>query len=106
MEVRELEQWFLKTTAYAEQLIDDLKLLEGSWPDRVITMQRNWIGKSVGARVKFAVADVAGAGAIEVFTTRIDTIYGATAIILAAGHPLVARSFWKDRPSGLRLKRN
>ncbi len=91
VEVRELEQWFLKTTAYAEQLIDDLKLLEGSWPDRVITMQRNWIGKSVGARVKFAVADVAGAGAIEVFTTRIDTIYGATAIILAPGHPLVAK---------------
>jgi len=91
VEVRELEQWFLKTTAYAEQLIDDLKLLEGSWPDRVITMQRNWIGKSVGARVKFAVAEVAGAGEIEVFTTRIDTIYGATAIILAPGHPLVAR---------------
>ena len=91
VEVRELEQWFLKTTAYAEQLIDDLKLLEGSWPDRVITMQRNWIGKSVGARVKFAVADVAGAGAIEVFTTRIDTIYGATAIILAPGHPLVEK---------------
>jgi leucyl-tRNA synthetase len=91
VEVRELEQWFLKTTAYAEQLIDDLKLLEGSWPDRVITMQRNWIGKSVGARVKFAVADVVSAEAIEVFTTRIDTIYGATAIILAAGHPLVGK---------------
>src|SRR5258708_4909841 len=91
VEVRELEQWFLKTTAYAEQLIDDLKLLEGQWPDRVITMQRNWIGKSVGARVKFAVSDVAGAGTIEVFTTRIDTIYGATALILAPGHPLVAR---------------
>jgi len=91
VEVREIEQWFLKTTAYAEQLIDDLKLLEGQWPDRVITMQRNWIGKSEGARVKFAVADVAGAGEIEVFTTRIDTIYGATAIILAAGHPLVAK---------------
>jgi leucyl-tRNA synthetase len=91
VEVREIEQWFLKTTAYAEQLIDDLKLLEGSWPDRVITMQRNWIGKSVGARVRFAVADVAGAGEIEVFTTRIDTIYGATAIILAPGHPLVGK---------------
>ncbi len=91
VEVREIEQWFLKTTAYAKQLIDDLKLLEGQWPDRVITMQRNWIGKSEGARVKFAVADVAGAGEIEVFTTRIDTIYGATAIILAAGHPLVGK---------------
>ena len=50
MEAREIEQWFLKTTAYAEQLLDDLKLLEGGWPERVITMQRNWIGKSVGAR--------------------------------------------------------
>jgi leucyl-tRNA synthetase len=91
VEVRELEQWFLKTTAYAEQLIDDLKLLEGQWPDRVITMQRNWIGKSVGARVRFAVRDAAEAGEIEVFTTRIDTIYGATAIILAARHPLVGK---------------
>jgi leucyl-tRNA synthetase len=91
VEVREIEQWFLKTTAYAEQLIDDLKTLEGGWPERVITMQRNWIGKSVGARVKFGVADVAGAEPIEIFTTRIDTIYGAAAIILAAGHPLVAK---------------
>jgi leucyl-tRNA synthetase len=91
VEVREIEQWFLKTTAYAEQLIDDLRTLEGGWPERVITMQRNWIGKSVGARVKFGVADVAGAEPIEIFTTRIDTIYGASAIILAAGHPLVAK---------------
>jgi leucyl-tRNA synthetase len=91
VEVREIEQWFLKTTAYAEQLIDDLKTLEGGWPERVITMQRNWIGKSVGARVTFGVADVAGAEPIEIFTTRIDTIYGASAIILAAGHPLVAK---------------
>src|SRR3989440_12446205 len=72
-----------------DQLLDDLKQLEGSWPDRVITMQRNWIGKSIGARVKFAIADAADIPAIEVFTTRIDTIYGATAIILAPAHPLV-----------------
>jgi len=91
VESRELEQWFLKTTAYAEQLVDDLKELEGSWPERVVTMQRNWIGRSQGARVKFAVADVKGAAPIEIFTTRIDTIYGATAIILAPAHPLVAR---------------
>ena len=89
VETREIEQWFLRTTAYAEQLLDDLKLLEGSWPDRVIAMQRNWIGKSEGARVKFAVADVPGADSIEVFTTRIDTIYGATALILAPTHPLL-----------------
>lgn len=91
VETREIEQWFLKTTAYAEQLLDDLKQLEGAWPDRVVAMQRNWIGKSIGARVKFAVADVGGLDPIEVFTTRIDTIYGATAIILAPTHPMVAR---------------
>jgi leucyl-tRNA synthetase len=91
VESREIEQWFLKTAAYAEQLLDDLKQLEGGWPERVILMQRNWIGKSQGAKVKFAVADVAGAEPIEVFTTRIDTIYGATAVILAPGHPLVSK---------------
>jgi len=91
VESRELEQWFLKTTAYADQLVDDLKQLEGTWPERVITMQRNWIGRSQGARVQFAVADVPGAPPIEIFTTRIDTIYGATAIILAPTHPLVVK---------------
>jgi leucyl-tRNA synthetase len=104
VEVREIEQWFLKTTAYAEQLLDDLKLLEGGWPDRVITMQRNWIGKSVGAKIWFAVAaddGMVGAASrkgeesalpkIEIFTTRIDTIYGASAIILAPTHPLLAK---------------
>jgi leucyl-tRNA synthetase len=91
VESRELEQWFLKTTAYADQLVDELKELEGSWPERVITMQRNWIGRSQGAKLKFAVADVKGAPPIEIFTTRIDTIYGATAIILAPTHPLVTK---------------
>ena len=91
VESRELEQWFLKTTAYADQLVDDLKQLEGSWPERVITMQRNWIGRSQGARVEFTVAEVQGVGPIEIFTTRIDTIYGATAIILAPTHPAVAK---------------
>jgi leucyl-tRNA synthetase len=91
VESREIEQWFLKTTAYADQLLDDLKQLEGGWPERVILMQRNWIGKSHGAKVKFEVADVAAAEAIEVFTTRIDTIYGASAVILAPGHPLMAK---------------
>jgi leucyl-tRNA synthetase len=97
VESRELEQWFLKTTAYTEQLLDDLKLLEGGWPERVITMQRNWIGKSTGAKVRFAVADgkpgaeAGTAEMIEVFTTRIDTIYGASALILAPRHPRVAK---------------
>ncbi|GAC1660896.1 MAG: leucine--tRNA ligase [Candidatus Acidiferrum sp.] len=91
VEAREIEQWFLKTTAYAEELLADLKLLEGGWPERVITMQRNWIGKSQGARVSFAVADGLDAPAIEVFTTRIDTIYGVSAVILAPAHPLVEK---------------
>jgi leucyl-tRNA synthetase len=91
VESRELEQWFLKTTAYADQLVDDLKQLEGTWPERVITMQRNWIGRSQGARVKFEIADLSSVKPIEIFTTRIDTIYGASAIILAPTHPLVSR---------------
>ena len=56
VEAREIEQWFLKTTAYADELLGDLQELEGVWPDRVIAMQRNWIGKSTGAKVFFAVA--------------------------------------------------
>jgi leucyl-tRNA synthetase len=103
VESREIEQWFLRTTAYADQLLDDLKELEGGWPERVILMQRNWIGKSDGAKVKFAVIGVKGAKPIEIFTTRIDTIYGATAIILAPGHPavdelLIGRKSGKPRP--------
>jgi leucyl-tRNA synthetase len=91
VESREIEQWFLKTTAYAEQLLDDLKQLEGGWPERVILMQKNWIGKSQGAKVKIAIADMPGVGSLEIFTTRIDTIYGATAMILAPAHPLVLK---------------
>jgi leucyl-tRNA synthetase len=91
VESRELEQWFLKTTHYADQLVDELEELEGSWPERVITMQRNWIGRSQGARVKFEIDGLSSVKPIEIFTTRIDTIYGATAIILAPTHPLVAR---------------
>ncbi|HET9400133.1 MAG TPA: leucine--tRNA ligase [Candidatus Acidoferrales bacterium] len=88
VETREIEQWFFKITAYADELVEALNDLEGVWPDRVIAMQRNWIGKSRGARVRFQIADASGQS-IEVFTTRIDTIYGAAAIILAAAHPLV-----------------
>jgi leucyl-tRNA synthetase len=91
VETRELEQWFLKTTAYSDELLDALKSLEGSWPERVIAMQSNWIGKSEGAKVRFALADVEGLDAIEIFTTRIDTIFGATALVLAPNHPYVPR---------------
>ena len=89
VETRDLEQWFLRTTAYAEQFLEDFKLLEQGWPERVITMQREWIGKSCGANVKFVVADSPVGETIEIFTTRIDTIYGASAMILASGHPMV-----------------
>ncbi|MGB6834909.1 MAG: leucine--tRNA ligase [Candidatus Acidiferrum sp.] len=105
VESRELEQWFLKTTAYADQLVDDLKQLEGSWPERVITMQRNWIGRSQGARVKFAVEDVQGAPPIEIFTTRIDTIYGATALILAPAHPAVEKLLGWATPDSIEWTR-
>jgi leucyl-tRNA synthetase len=90
VEAKEIEQWFLRTTQYAEQLLDDLKGLEGTWPERVILMQRNWIGKSQGARVRFAIAELGGE-AVDVFTTRIDTIYGASAVIVAATHPLLGK---------------
>ena len=90
VEIRELEQWFLRITQYSDQLLDDMKELEDGWPERVLSMQRNWIGKSRGARVRFNVAQMEDL-AIEVFTTRIDTIYGATALVLSAGHPAALR---------------
>jgi leucyl-tRNA synthetase len=89
VETRDLEQWFLRTTAYAEQFLEDFRVLEEGWPERVITMQREWIGKSRGANVKFTVADSAAGETIEIFTTRIDTIYGASAMILAPTNPMV-----------------
>ena len=97
--VRELEQWFFRITHYAEELLEATDSLTG-WPEKVLTMQRNWIGKSEGARVTFPLASDAGASgtAIEVFTTRIDTIYGATFILLAPEHPLVQQ--WSREPGG------
>ena len=89
VEAKVIEQWFLRITQYAEELLGTLNQLEGGWPDRVLTMQRNWIGKSRGTRVRFAVEGFADTS-IEVFTTRVDTIYGASAIILAPEHPLLS----------------
>jgi leucyl-tRNA synthetase len=89
VEQRALEQWFLKITAYADQLLDDMAGLEGGWPERVLTMQRNWIGRSEGAEIDFTLAETGEP--IRVFTTRADTIYGATCVILAPEHPLSAR---------------
>jgi leucyl-tRNA synthetase len=85
---RELEQWFFRITQYADELLAGLETLT-AWPEKVVVMQRNWIGRSEGARVTFPVT---GSDArIEVFTTRIDTIYGATFVLLAPEHPLVDR---------------
>ena len=98
VEARDLEQWFLRTTAYSEQFLEDFKLLEEGWPERVITMQREWIGKSRGANVNFTVADSPTGESIEIFTTRIDTIYGASAMILAPNHPLVG-ALLEDSPA-------
>jgi leucyl-tRNA synthetase len=115
VETRDLEQWFFQITAYADELLEATDGLPG-WPEKVLTMQRNWIGRSEGARLKFPLADpglgtrdpgseirVPGTGAsdpgsqipdpgfIQVFTTRIDTIFGATFVLLGPEHPLVAR---------------
>jgi leucyl-tRNA synthetase len=91
VEQRDLEQWFLRITNYSEELLRDLDKL-GNWPDKVRTMQRNWIGRSEGALIEFTLEGSAGpAGSkIPVFTTRVDTIYGATSVQLAPEHPLVA----------------
>ena len=118
VEQRDLEQWFLRITKYADELVDGLEKLDG-WPEKVRTMQRNWIGRSEGALVDFPVSEpgrlvsesagqrvsesAAETGAlgdvITVFTTRIDTIFGATSLQLAPEHPLVARFAAED--SGL-----
>jgi leucyl-tRNA synthetase len=121
VEQRELEQWFLRITDYSDELLRDLDKLDG-WPEKVRTMQRNWIGRSEGALVDFTVlpgeeeksARKSGAGPVElkltetmlepvpavarisVFTTRIDTIYGATSLQLAPEHPLVTKFAAED----------
>jgi len=91
VEQRELEQWFLKITHYADELLRDLDNLPG-WPEKVRTMQRNWIGRSEGTLVDFDLGGTPGpAGStITVFTTRVDTIFGATSVQLAPEHPIVA----------------
>lgn len=90
--------WFLKITDFAEELNRDLAKLEGDWPERVITMQRNWIGKSIGATARFAIE---GAGDMEVFTTRPDTLFGATFLAVAPESDL-ARDLIARSPSSIR----
>ncbi len=120
VEVRELEQWFFKITHYADELLDGMKEL-GEWPEKVLTMQRNWVGRSEGARVRFAVGkdtkeskdtkdtkdtkEPKEAKEIEVFTTRIDTIYGANFVMLAPEHPLVQQfAAESGDPAGFRAR--
>jgi leucyl-tRNA synthetase len=87
---KSLEQWFLKTTNYADELIDGLETIESGWAPAVVKRQRDWIGRSVGAYVDFAVKALTPEGVtLTVFTTRIDTIYGANAVVVAAEHPVI-----------------
>ncbi|MCG8514182.1 MAG: leucine--tRNA ligase, partial [Halanaerobiales bacterium] len=88
VEAKELEQWFFKITDYAERLLEDHDLLQ-NWPEKVKIMQRNWIGRSEGIRIKFPLRDFEEE--LEVFTTRPDTIFGATYMVLAVEHPLVEK---------------
>ncbi len=87
---RELPQWFLRITNYADELLDAMEQLPG-WPQKVLVLQRNWIGRSEGAEIRFEIPALGEAGRVPVFTTRVDTIYGATALVLAAQHPAAAR---------------
>jgi leucyl-tRNA synthetase len=87
VEKKDLAQWFLRITAYAEELLSGMERIEAGWAERVLTMQKNWIGKSEGAFVDFALKEADEN--IRVFTTRIDTIYGVNAIVVAAEHPII-----------------
>jgi len=86
---KKLNQWYLKITDYADRLLDDMDQLEGAWPEKVLQMQRNWIGRSTGAQVDFAVDGLEQT--ITVYTTRPDTLYGATFMVVAADSELAAK---------------
>ena len=86
---KEIEQWYLRITNYAEQLVQDIDEIESGWPEKVLKRQRDWVGRSEGAYIDFKVKD--HDEKIRVFTTRIDTIFGATAIVVAAEHPVLAK---------------
>ena len=94
VERKEIPLWFLKITDYADELLADLDKVD--WPEQVKTMQRNWIGKSTGVELSFAVAD--SSEQLEVYTTRPDTLYGVTYVAVAAGHPL-AKQAAQDNPA-------
>jgi leucyl-tRNA synthetase len=86
---KEIEQWFLRTTKYAEELVEQIKEIEDGWPEKVLKRQRDWVGRSEGAYIDFSVKK--HDEKVRVFTTRIDTIFGATAIVLSAEHPLLPK---------------
>ena len=109
VEKKDLAQWFLRITAYAEDLLQGMSQIEAGWAERVLTMQKNWIGKSEGAFVEFKIqnlkfkiqgeseenleSEILNLESIRVFTTRIDTIYGANAIVVAAEHPIIEENY-------------
>ena len=98
VEVRDLEQWFFRITDYAQELLDDLDGLD--WPERVLTMQRNWMGRSEGAEFTMAITDAAGnatGASFRVYTTRPDTAFGMTFCVLAPEHPLVPEITAEER---------
>jgi len=96
---RKLTQWYFKITEYADRLLDDMKQLEGKWPERVLTMQRNWIGRSTGADVQFKIEG--REEPVTVFTTRPDTLYGATFFVVAPDSPLADEIVAPDRREAL-----
>ncbi|WP_205470919.1 leucine--tRNA ligase [Nocardioides sp. SYSU D00038] len=101
---RELTQWYFKITDYAQRLLDDMEPLERSWPDRVITAQRNWIGRSEGAHVEFVVEG--RAEPVTVYTTRPDTLFGATFMVVAADAALASEIVADDRRADLEAYRD
>lgn len=94
VEQKEIPQWFIKITSYAQELLDELDNLDG-WPEKVKTMQRNWIGRSEGVELTFEVSNQAD---LEVYTTRPDTLMGVTYVAVAAGHPLATQSAQNNAP--------
>lgn len=96
VEHKKLKQWFLKIRDYADELLEGHKELEGKWPERVLTMQKNWIGRSEGAEIDFQIEGMEKK--IRVFTTRLDTIYGATYLVLSPEHPVVEH-IMKGKPN-------
>jgi leucyl-tRNA synthetase len=86
---KDLTQWFFKITDYADRLLDDMRLLEGGWSERVLSMQRHWIGRSEGAELEFEIAETSDR--IRVFTTRPDTVWGVTFLVFSPEHPLLDR---------------